>query len=219
MRIYRERPARRIQDRNEHMFRIIQIFAVLMLFHMVIGCDTGFFKKNTNNEFVQYQVAGSVFTVEIRGSSRFIEQTRNALNLLEKSAPDALHKVQKYVGIIELGKHSAMWAYSDPPRFEVNERTAYYSDTWFASVIAHEATHSELFHDYHAKNSGKVPDKVWKESEAEVFCKKYQLDVLKRLGAPANEINHLTVDSNDGTHCDIDRDGDCDWFDYWKRNW
>ena len=127
------------------MFRIVLIIAIYALISITAGCETNSYKEK--REFLQYQIDGSVFGVEVIGNDDFIGQTRIALNLLEKKAPDALRKVQKYVGIIEQGKHSGMWAYKDPPRFVVNDRTAFFSETWYAGSIAHDATHSELFHD------------------------------------------------------------------------
>ena len=57
--------------------------------------------------------------IKIKGNSEFIAQTRAALTLLEQKAPDAFIKIQTYVGIIEQGEHSGMWAWENPPRYEV----------------------------------------------------------------------------------------------------
>jgi hypothetical protein len=143
----------------------------------------------------------------ITGSPEFVEQTRQALSLLEAEAPAAYAKVQAYVGIIAQGEHSGMWAWEEPPRYEVGDATAFYSVTWYASTVAHDALHSELYHT----------GQEWEGVDVENFCNGYQLTVLEQIGAPQNEIDYLA--GLDGTHCDVDEDGDCDWSDYEDRDW
>jgi hypothetical protein len=156
--------------------------------------------------------------IEIRGEADFIIQTIAALTLLEQKAPDAFEKTQTYVGIIEQGDHSGMWAWEIPPRYEVGDVTAFFSVTWYASTIAHDATHSELYAQYQAAHPGEpVPEDAYGGVEVERFCIGYQLEVSKRIGAPQSEIDYLS--SLDGTHCDLDNDGDCDWDDYENRDW
>jgi hypothetical protein len=156
--------------------------------------------------------------IEIIGSEEFIAQTRAALALLDEKAPDAFWKIQTYIGIIEQGEHSGMWAWEDPPRYEVGRATAFYSLTWYASTIAHDATHSELYHQYKIAHPGEpVPEDVFGSVGVERFCNGYQLDVLIRIGAPQNEIDYMYT--LDGKHCDLDHDGDCDWGDYQNRDW
>lgn len=156
--------------------------------------------------------------VKIKGTSEFMAQTRAALTLLEQKAPDAFEKVQTFVGIIEQGQHSGMWVWEQPPRYEVGDTTAFYSVSWYASTIAHDATHSELYARYQAAHPGEaVPEDAYGGVEIERFCIGYQLEVAKRIGAPQSEIDYLST--LDGTHCDVDHDGDCDWDDYQNRNW
>jgi len=156
--------------------------------------------------------------IEIRGDADFITQTVAALTLLEQKTPDAFQKIQSYVGIIEQGEHSGMWAWEVPPRYEVGDATAFFSVTWYASTIAHDATHSELYTQYELAHPGEpVPDNAYGGVEIERFCIGYQLEVAKRIGAPQSEIDYLST--LDGTHCDLDNDGDCDWDDYQKRDW
>ncbi len=156
--------------------------------------------------------------IEIMGDAEFIRQTRTALALLEQKAPDAFKKVQTYIGSIEQGEHSGMWAWEDPPRYEVGDATAFFSVTWYASTIAHDATHSELYARYLAAHHGKsVPRNAYGGVEIERFCINYQIEVSRQVGAPQNEIDYLFT--LDGTHCDLDHDGDCDWDDYQNRDW
>jgi hypothetical protein len=156
--------------------------------------------------------------IEIMGDTEFIQQTRTALALLEQKAPDAFRKVQIYIGRIEQGEHSGMWAWEDPPRYEVGDATAFFSVTWYASTIAHDATHSELYARYQAAHPGEsVPRTAYGGVEIERFCISYQIEVSRQISAPQNEIDYLST--LDGTHCDLDRDGDCDWDDYQNRDW
>ncbi len=156
--------------------------------------------------------------IKIIGSEEFVTQTRAALALLEAKDIAAFNKIQTYVGIIQQGEHSGMWAWEVPPRYEVADPTAFYSLTWYASTIAHDATHSELYQQYAAAHPGEnVPEDAYGGVENERFCNGYQLEVLKRIGAPQHEIDHMAA--QDGTHCDVDDDGDCDWDDYQNRDW
>ncbi len=156
-------------------------------------------------------------SIDIIGTQDFIDQTVQAFSLLKDKAPKAYHKVETYVSVIQLGDHSGMWAYEDRPRYEVGVDTASYSTTWYASTIAHDATHSELYHQYSVHKGEPVPDDKWIGVEAEQFCIAYQLEILKQVGGSADEINYLATQA--GTHCDLDNDGDCDWEDYNNRNW
>jgi hypothetical protein len=154
----------------------------------------------------------------IHGSDAFVQQTRQALDLLRVKAPDAYSIVTTYVSIIEEGEHSGMWANEEQPRYEVNDKTAFYSLTWYASTIAHDATHSELYHKYLDSHPGQgVPDDIWIGVGPEKFCIAFQLDVLKRIGGPSSEVDYLATQT--GTHCDLDGDGDCDYADYLLRDW
>ena len=156
--------------------------------------------------------------IKILGNPEFVTQTRAALALLEEKDPEAFNKIQTYIGIIEHGEHSGMWAWEIPPRYEVGDATAFYSVTWYASTIAHDATHSELYAQYQIAHPGQpVPQEAFSGVEIERFCNGYQLEVLKHIDAPQSEIEYMST--LDGTHCDIDRDGDCDWDDYLNRNW
>jgi hypothetical protein len=156
--------------------------------------------------------------IKIVGTTEFVTQTRAALALLEQKDPQAFAKIQTYIGIIEQGDHSGMWAWEDPPRYEVGDATAFFSVTWYASTIAHDATHSELYVQYQRKHPGQpVPQQAYSSVEVEIFCNTYQLKVLQHIGAPENEVDYMAT--LDGSHCDIDKDGDCDVLDYQNRDW
>ncbi len=156
--------------------------------------------------------------ITIVGSPQFVVQTHAALTLLERNDTEAYTRVQTYIGIIEQGKHSGMWVWESPPRYEVGDTTAFFSVTWYASTIAHDATHSELYTQYQLAHPGEpVPEDIFGGITIERFCNTYQLEVLKHIGAPQTEIDYMAT--LDGNHCDVDHDGDCDLNDYQHRDW
>ncbi|MEJ2424466.1 MAG: hypothetical protein P8101_08375 [Candidatus Thiodiazotropha sp.] len=154
---------------------------------------------------------------EISGSAKFTSQVTQALDLLKMQAPEAYTIVADYVGRIEQGKKSGMWAFKNPPTYEMSDRTAFYSVSWCASTIAHDSFHAKLYQDYKESHSGRVPNSIWTGTEAEKKCLKHQLEVLKKINAPKHEIAYFT--KLNGTHYDINKDGKYDWEDYEKRTW
>ena len=141
--------------------------------------------------------------IKITGSDEFIIKTQASLELLKNQAPSALKKIEQYIGIIEQGEFSHMWAFEEPSRYEVCDLDSFYSVQWFAGAIAHEATHSELYHAYQAKQGLPVPAHIWSSETAEKLCIQYQIDVLQTINAPQYDIdslNELLADPN----CNID---------------
>ena len=82
--------------------------------------------------------------IAVVGNKEFIEQVQTAVTLMKVKAPNAFGMTQSYVGRIEQGPRSGMWAYRDPPTFELNDRSAFYSITWCAGSIVHDSYHSKL---------------------------------------------------------------------------
>jgi hypothetical protein len=148
-------------------------------------------------------------TISIRGSSRFEERVGGALALLKSNSPDSYVVTTSYVATIEQAKRSGMQAWLQAPRFQLNDRSAYYSLTWCAGVIAHDSFHSKLYHDYLADNPGVkwVPDKIWKGESAERQCLDHQKKVLEKIGAPKHETQSLNLTNR---YWEVD---------YSKRNW
>ena len=85
--------------------------------------------------------------IVIRGTSEFSDRVESALGLLKTNSPLGYATVTNYVRIIQQATHSGMRASSQPPQFDLNERTAFYSVTWCAGSIAHDSFHSKLFAD------------------------------------------------------------------------
>ena len=154
---------------------------------------------------------------EIVGDDQFIAHVESSLSLLQAKAPVAYTMVIKYIGKIEQGEKSGMWVEKKPPTFELNKNTALYSTTWCAATIAHDAYHSKLYHEYQEKHPGLVPADVYSGQDAELKSIQHQVQVLKQIGAPQPEIEYLN--SQDGLHQDVNRDGKYDWDDYYTRNW
>lgn len=151
---------------------------------------------------------------EVVGSERFSKQVRQALLLLKTRDANAYAIVTTYVGRIQQGERSGMWAYRTPPTYEMSDASASYSPTWAAATIAHDSYHSKLYHDYHKAHGGPVPDAVWTGTAAEQQCMEHQLAVMKRIGATQWEIDHA-MKQRDG-HYTKDRET---WDDYRKRKW
>lgn len=96
----------------------------------------------------------------------------------------------------------------------MSDVTAYYSITWCAAAIAHDAFHSKLYHDHRTVHGGSVPDAAWTGKDAEQQCMKHQLAVMARIGATQWEIDYAKKQS-DG-HYVKDKET---WQDLPKRKW
>ncbi|MCX7553704.1 hypothetical protein OS175_07420 [Marinicella sp. S1101] len=153
----------------------------------------------------------------ITGTVRFTQRVEKCLDLLAEKAPERYQFVKQYVGEIKLHKKSGMVATADPPRYEMSARTAFYSLTWCASSMAHDAYHSYLYQYHQPKDKRKTPARLWMGFKAEGKAITYQRQTAKAIGAPENEINYLY--NIKGTHSDIDGDGHITLKDYKKRDW
>jgi hypothetical protein len=128
--------------------------------------------------------------LEIQGTATFAKQVIAALTLLKTKSPGAYHLVTTHIGLIKQARHTGMAAYATPPTLELNGRTAFYSLTWCAAGIAHDAFHAKLYQDYLQQHPGhvRVPDEVWTGEAAERRCLGHQRRVLKDIGAAVEEI-------------------------------
>ena len=151
---------------------------------------------------------------EIIGSVRFTSQVHQALLLLKAKDQNAYAIVTHYIGRIQEGQHSGMWAYKTPPTYELNDKTAFYSLTWCAATIAHDSFHSKLYHDYLRKHGKPVPDAVWTGTKAEQECMSHQIAVMKRIQASAKEIAYAEKQASGSYVPDKET-----WAHYKKRNW
>jgi hypothetical protein len=155
--------------------------------------------------------------VQVRGNKEFIQQVEASLTLLRDKSPDAFALTRQYVKRIRQSRRSGMRAYANPPTFDLGNKTAHHSVTWCAGSIAHDAFHSKLYHEYREANGEPVPDDAWCGQARELECNNFQLGVLKDIGAPEYEVSYLS--GLDGTHFDVDGDGEETWKDRWKQDW
>ena len=136
--------------------------------------------------------------IEIIGSVKYVNRVLDALKLLRRKAPDKFRTVKKYVGRIEEYCNSGMYPWENTPTFYMSKKVAFYSLTWCASCIAHDAYHSKQYLDYRRKHKNQVPRAVYYGRKAELESFKYQILVSKQIKAPKHEIDHLK--SQDGMH-------------------
>lgn len=155
--------------------------------------------------------------IEIVGSGEFREQVAAALELLRTRAPDWYDAVVAHVGRIREAERSGMVAWANPPTFELGPRTAFYSVTWCASAIAHDAWHAKLYRDYARLHGKEPPPEVWSGTAAERACLAAQLRAAEAIGAPRHELEHIRA--SDGAYWDAHRDGVLDARDYQARDW
>lgn len=147
---------------------------------------------------MQKKILKTYEQIEIIGSLQYVKQIVKALKLLKKKAPRKFATVKKYIGRIEDYSQSGMAAWEHPPTFYFSKKSAFYSITWCASDIVHDAHHSKLYWDYWKKYKKQPPYSVYCGKKIELECNKHQILVSKQIGAPVSEIIHL--ERQKGTH-------------------
>lgn len=127
----------------------------------------------------------------IEGTPKFEDQVEQALGLLKAKSSAGYATVTNYVGIVREHRHSGMDVRHKPPVFELNGKSAYYSVSWCAGVIAHDSFHSKLYFDYKKQHPRAlwIPNGAYGGERAERACLEHQFAVLKDIGAPANEMD------------------------------
>lgn len=152
--------------------------------------------------------SGEYRSLKIIGEEKFVETIKRSLNILRYQAPGAFTMVRQHVGKIQQGKPTRMWTSENPPTMTIDRKSAYHTDTFTAGIIVHEACHSKLY-----KEGGNAdPEDYDAIQKEELECIEYEKNVLRQIGAPQYEIE--MAESQDGTHFDIDKDGDFDLEDY-----
>lgn len=128
--------------------------------------------------------------MEVRGTQEFIERTREALDLLARSR--SFWIARPYLKAIHMHERSGMNVFAEKPTFEVGERTWRHSAIWLAGAIAHDAYHSRLYHQAKRRGGGaEPPADVWTGTQAERQCLRFQVRVLREVGAPQNIIEYV----------------------------
>ncbi len=156
-------------------------------------------------------------TILIEGDDKFVLQVQLCLDLLEKKSKKEYRLITKHIGVISQNEKSGMLAWATPPRFQLSKKTAFYSLTWCAGAIAHDAYHSFLYQKHLPENGKPTLRRKWAGFASEKKAIKFQLRVMEKIGASAGELNYLK--SQDGLHGDINGDGKLTKEDYDKRDW
>ena len=152
---------------------------------------------------------------EIIGSAQYSNRVHQALLLLESHDANAYAIVTNNIGRITEGEHSGMWAYQNPPTYEMSDVTAFHSLTWCAATIAHDSYHSKLYHDYKSAHAGEsVPDEIWIGRTAEQQCMQHQIEVMKRIGATQRELDWATQQADGHYVSDTNS-----WRNFDRRKW
>lgn len=155
--------------------------------------------------------------ITVTGNNKYQIQVNKCLRLLSLKAKSEYKIIKTHIGIIAQSDKSGMWAWENPPRYSMSDKTAFYSITWCAGTIAHDAYHSFLYHKYVSPSGEKPPYDKWGGVNAEKLAIDFQVKVMKKIGASKHEINYLQT--LDGTHGDTNKDGKLDWDDYKQRRW
>jgi hypothetical protein len=137
--------------------------------------------------------------ISIKGDENCKVKTQDALNLLDSKASTYYQTVVKYVGIIECTeKGSGMYAWEDPPRYQVGRLTYEASTIWYAGTIVHDSCHSKLYSD-NLLNNHPVgePAIQWTGEDAERKCINTQYDALVKIGADSATLDYVrgSIDS------------------------
>lgn len=159
----------------------------------------------------------SLPTILLKGDDKFVAQVQSCLDLLAKKSKKEYKLITKHIAVIVQHEKSGMLAWATPPRFQLSKKTAFYSLTWCAGAIAHDAYHSFLYQKHLPKNGKHTPSHKWAGFASEKKAIKFQIRVMKKIGASDRELNYM--ESQDGLHGDVNGDGKLTKEDYDKRDW
>ena len=181
---------------------------------MVIGLPEPTYRSGPNEKLMESLIFDE--TITIVGSEAFIDHVRKALVLLQSKSPSGYPVVKKYIGRIKEGTTSGMYAYYNPPTFQMSAREALLNESnkdyalqWCASVIVHDAYHSKKYHDYqeaHGHTPGSQPYPpvyVWTGEAVERECIAFQKKVCGEIRAHKTIREYL--EKCDGRYCEARR--------------
>jgi hypothetical protein len=180
----------------------------------VIGLPQPSYRSGQNEK-----VCSLIFdeTTTIVGTEAFVDHVRRALTLLQNKSPSGYPVVKKYIGRIREGTTSGMYAYYNPPTFQMsakeallNESNKDYALQWCASAIAHDAFHSKKYRDYQEAR-GHFPSSyhryppiyVWTGRAVERQCIAFQRKICREIGAHRTIREYLA--KCDGRYCEAPR--------------
>jgi hypothetical protein len=93
----------------------------------VIGLPEPSYKSGRNEKVMDSLIFDK--TITIVGSEEFVDHVRKALTLLQSKSPSGYPVVKKYIGRIIQGAASGMYAYYNPPTFQMSAKEAFSTKT------------------------------------------------------------------------------------------
>jgi hypothetical protein len=142
--------------------------------------------------------------IEIIGEPEFANYIVKVLKFMNKKIPSRLKTIQKYINRIEQSSKTCQAHLNELSICYMSAKTAYYSTTWCAGSLVHEAHHAKLHLEYLKNNKTKiqrllkVPRKISAMQKEELECIKQKLIACKKMNAPKKEIDCLK--KADGLH-------------------
>lgn len=127
--------------------------------------------------------------IAIKGSPDFVQKTTLALVELRRSARHA--EIVAAIGMIEEWACSGMHVHRRVPTYRVGSATWNADTQWYASTIAHDSRHSQLYFEAKRRLRREPPSDAWMGVPGEKLCLGYQIDVLRELGASQARIDYL----------------------------
>jgi hypothetical protein len=180
----------------------------------VIGLPEPTYRSGQNEKVMESLIFDE--TITIVGSEAFVNHVRKALSLLQSKSSSGYPVVKKYIGRIKEGTTSGMYAYYNPPTFQMSAKEALlneinedYALQWCATVIVHDAYHSKKYHDYqevHGHSPGShhyPPIYIWTGEAVERECLAFQRKVCREIGAYQTICEYLK--KCDGRYCQVAR--------------
>jgi len=131
-------------------------------------------------------------SLTLRGSAKFISKTVDALNLLMRELPETVQLIEENVSDISEGASTRAKVKVPGKRSWCIIGSEDYMDATvsYAAVLAHEAFHCMQYRKCQAGSpNANVPKEFYSGEKAEKEALDYMINVLKKLGAPASEIN------------------------------
>jgi len=129
----------------------------------------------------------------VDGNEECQQGVYKALNLLKSKDLEHFDFVLKYIKKItctESGAGTGMYAFENPPRYQIGMTTVRQSVEWFAGTIVHDANHAKLYQDA-LTSLGYVPNEAWTGAQAELKCLEIQKTALTRIGGTKEDIAWL----------------------------
>ena len=118
----------------------------------------------------------------IKGNKKFIETTKEALNLLKEKDYLSYKVIIKNIEVIHQSEKTNFNPFLNKQVAFISTKSSKVDITWYASQILHESYHGKLYND--AIEEEKNPIEAYQGYEAEMYCLTKQIECLKKLEAP-----------------------------------